>query len=69
MPELTLSPLAEDDLLEIWLFIAEDSPHEADRFLDRLLEATKRLAEFPRLGRHRPDLGPGLHRFPVGVFR
>ena len=68
MGELTLAPLAEEDLLEVWLFIAEDSPEEADRFLDRLLETGQRLAEFPRLGRLRPDLGSGLHSFPVGNY-
>ncbi len=36
MPTLTTSPEAEQDLLDIWRYIAEDSPVNADRFLDRL---------------------------------
>jgi len=36
MPTLIISPEAEQDLLDIWLYIAEDSPVNADRFLDRL---------------------------------
>ncbi len=38
---------AENDLLSIWLYIAADQPINADRFLDKLLVAIERLAEFP----------------------
>ncbi len=37
MSTLTVSPEAEQDLLEIWLYIAEDSPINADRFLERFM--------------------------------
>lgn len=36
MSNLITSPEAEADLLEIWLYIAQDSPVNADRFLDKL---------------------------------
>lgn len=32
-------PLAEEDLIEIWLYVAEDQPVNEDRLLDRLDEA------------------------------
>lgn len=32
MPTLIVSPEAEQDLLDIWLYIAEDSSVNADRF-------------------------------------
>lgn len=37
-------PLAELDLLDIWEFIAEDSPDRADEFLDRLEGTLQTLA-------------------------
>lgn len=68
MLELETSPEAEDDLLEIWLYIAEDQPINADRYLDKLQEKAQRLAEFPDLGRDRPELAKGLKSFPVDRY-
>ena len=39
MAKITYSELAEIDLIEIWQYIAEDSPVNADRFIDYLEEA------------------------------
>lgn len=36
MQSVIKSPEAEEDLIDIWLYIAEDSPVNSDRFLDRL---------------------------------
>lgn len=65
MAEVFRSPLAELDLLEIWFFIAEDSPDAADRFLDMLASKCETLADAPKIGRVREDLAPGLRSFPV----
>ena len=65
MAEVTLAPQAEQDLLEIWLYIADDQPIHADRFLDRLETAAQRLAAFTEIGTDRPELGEGLRSFPV----
>ena len=62
------SGLAEGDLVEIWLFIAKDSPDAADRFLDLLAQKCELLAGSPEMGRRRNDLGPGLRSFPVGRY-
>jgi plasmid stabilization system protein ParE len=48
-----LTAQARADLLEIWNYIAEDSPENADRVLERLYAAFKRLAETPGMGHHR----------------
>ena len=68
MPTLVLSPEAEQDLLNIWLYIAEDSSTNADRFLDRLEHKALRLAEFTEIGVDRPELTPGLKSFPVDQY-
>ena len=56
MPRLLKRPEAENDLDEIWWYIAQDSPDHADRFLDRLQERFLALADFPKMGRSRNDL-------------
>lgn len=68
MPELEVSPEAENDLLDIWLHIAKDQPLNADRYLDKLLEKAQKLSEFPDLGRARPELGDGVKSFPVDRY-
>jgi toxin ParE1/3/4 len=68
MLALETSPEAEADLVDIWLYIANDQPTNADRFLDRLQEKALKLAEFPDLGRDRPELAEGLKSFPVDRY-
>ncbi|MFB2921011.1 MULTISPECIES: type II toxin-antitoxin system RelE/ParE family toxin [Aerosakkonema] len=57
-------PLAEQDLLDIWEFIAEDSLDRADEFLDRLEGKLQTLALNPGMGRRREELLTGLRSFP-----
>ncbi len=59
---------AEDDLLDIWLYIAQDKPNAADQFLDELEAKFLLLAEQPQLGPARPDIAPGLRYFPVRSY-
>lgn len=68
MLELEISPEAENDLLETWLYIAEDQPINADRYLDKLQGKAQKLAAFPDLGRDRPELAEGLKSFPVDRY-
>ena len=46
-----------DDLDAVCLFIARDAPRYAEVFVERVLQAADRLAEFPRLGRVVPEIG------------
>ena len=62
---LLIAPEAEQDLMDIWLYIAADSPLNADNFIDRLYASAQQLAEFPLTGRARPDLGAQLYVFPL----
>lgn len=54
------TPLARRDLIEIYAFIGADNIVAADRILDRLQLSAARLADHPKLGKHRPDIAPGL---------
>jgi len=61
-----LSTLAEQDLDEIWSFVAEDaSPATADRLIDAIIDRFELLAEQPRMGRLRPEFGEGVRSFTV----
>lgn len=68
MKQVRLSQLAQTDLDEIWLFIADDSPEAADRFHDLLLSKLLLLAQQPLIGRDREDLRPNLKGFPTGNY-
>ncbi|HLK56384.1 MAG TPA: type II toxin-antitoxin system RelE/ParE family toxin [Chthonomonadaceae bacterium] len=59
---------AKRDLLEIWVYIAENSFDAADRILDTINETCQRLAEIPGMGLRREELAPGLRSFPVGKY-
>jgi len=61
-----LSSLAEQDLDEIWSYVAEDAnPTTADRLMDTIVDRFELLAEQPRMGRLRPEFGAGVRSFTV----
>lgn len=61
-----LSSLADRDLDEIWLYVAEEaSPSTADRLIDAIVDRFDILAEQPRMGRLRPEFGEGVRSFTV----
>ena len=68
MPRVLRKPLARADLLDIWNYVAEDSPAKADHLLDSINKQCQTLARFPKMGRARNELGPSLHSFPVGNY-
>jgi toxin ParE1/3/4 len=61
---------AERDYLQIWLYVAERSgqPRTADRLLRAFDKKLDLLAEFPRLGQERPELGTDVRTLPVGNY-
>ena len=70
MARIIVSPRAEDDLAEIWAYIAVESGDAgvADRWIDHLAERFEPLSEFPFMGRERAELGPGVRSFPVDDY-
>lgn len=64
MSRVRISDAAQADLDDIWLYIAADSPVNADRFLDRLVSSlTTTLAAAPLAGRARDEFEAGLRSF------
>ncbi|MDX2506045.1 MAG: type II toxin-antitoxin system RelE/ParE family toxin [Gammaproteobacteria bacterium] len=68
MPILKTSLEADQDLVDIWLYIAEDSPINADRYLDKINDTSQRLAEFKDMGTERPELAKALFCFPLDHY-
>ena len=56
MGRVVFTQSAQTDLLEAWLFIAEENQDAADRTLDSVESQAKTLSSQPRMGRARPDL-------------
>jgi len=63
-----VSDLANSDLLEVWIYVAEDSEEAADGLIDEFARLFDQLADNPGLGRLRDDLGSRLRSFPVKTY-
>lgn len=57
MAQVTWSPSSLADLEGIAEFIARDSPHYANLFIQAAVSHVEKLAEFPRSGRRVPEYG------------
>jgi len=68
LPTVKRTRQSEDDLLEIWRFIALDNPAAADRVLDRIEHTIGLLAQHPLMGPARPDLRKDLRYFVSGRY-
>jgi len=68
MPVIRRTAQAEEDLIDIWLYIAQDNPGAADHLLDEIEEKFSLLADHPQLGPARPDIAEDCRYFPVGSY-
>lgn len=63
MSLLIISREVEEDLNEIYDYLAEDNPQFAGRLIERLLAAFRSIAEMPGRGHLREDLTSRPFRF------
>jgi toxin ParE1/3/4 len=68
MAQVRTSVRAEEDMLDIWSFIAMDDPIAADKFTAHIQQKCQMLAENPRVGRLRQELGQNIRGYPVGEY-
>lgn len=68
MVQVTKKQRAEEDLDEIWFYIAKDNLAAADKLLDEIGDSCRLLAQDPFIGRSRPELAPDLRSFPVSRY-
>ena len=68
MAGIIITPAAENDLADIWLFIAKDNPQAADRVFESAQMIFDSLLEQPKIGKifesKRKKL-KGIHFFPI----
>ena len=69
MKKYVLSTGAEQDLIQIWDYIASDDIDSADHWIGKLFLAFERIARNPGIGHRREDLTqlPVLF-WPVGAY-
>ncbi len=67
MAKVFYTASAENDLLEAWLYVAEDSVTAADRMLDQIEAEAIRLLDQPLMGRERSELAPGIRSWPTST--
>jgi len=68
MPTVLVRPRALADLAEIWAYIAEGSPDQADAFIDLVDSKFQALSRRPGIGRLRPELAPDIRSLVVGRY-
>lgn len=65
MPVINKRPQAKSDLIDIWLYIADDSPQNADQYLRKIEQALQTLSEQPLMGKSRNEIYDGIRSFPI----
>jgi toxin ParE1/3/4 len=70
MKRIRVSDLAEQDLDEIWLYIAKNSGsiEIADGVIDSITETFPLFAHTPEAGTRRDEIEVDLRGFPVGSY-
>lgn len=69
MAQILLTPLATEDLQEIWVYLAENAGNEtANKFLLAVKKKCETVAEFPEMGRVRHEYLLNLRSFPFGNY-
>jgi len=71
MPQILVTPAAQEDLINLWVYIAHDNPKAADYVYQAAEETFENLVLMPRSGTlyrsKRPKLR-GLRFFPIKHF-
>jgi toxin ParE1/3/4 len=60
--------VAKADLIDVWLFIAEDNVAAADAYIERLQQFCVLIAENPLMGHDRTDIAEGVISFAVDDY-
>lgn len=70
MKRIRVSSQAEQDLDEIWLYLAKQSGsiETANGVIDSITDAFALFASTPHAGTRRDEIAPGVLGFPVGKF-
>jgi toxin ParE1/3/4 len=68
MKTIRVAERAQEDLLEIWEYIARENPESAERQLQTFRDKFELLLNHPLIGRERNEIFIGLRSFPAGRY-
>ncbi|NHC33427.1 type II toxin-antitoxin system RelE/ParE family toxin [Scytonema millei] len=68
MNRFRLSQQAEQDLEDIWAYLAQQDELLADKQIAQILDRFPMLSQFSNMGKQRNNLLPGLRSFPVQPY-
>lgn len=68
MPHVVRTQACDEDLLSIAVYIARDNLSAANTLIELFDQKFALLAEYPKLGRVRPELGRHARSMPVGNY-
>lgn len=68
MNRFRLSRQAEQDLEDIWVYLAQQDELLADKQIAQILDRFPMLSQFPDMGRQRDDLLSSLRSFPIKPY-
>lgn len=68
MAKLIIAPTAQQDLLDIFDYIARDKPAAAANWVDTIEDKCRLIATTPELGEKRPEYGSDIRSSTVGRY-
>jgi toxin ParE1/3/4 len=68
MNHFRTSNLAEKDLEDIWVYLAQQNEILADQKIAEILDKFPMLSQFPNMGKNRDELQIGLRSFPIKPY-
>jgi toxin ParE1/3/4 len=68
MRKIIKSPLAWQDQIDIWNFIAQNNPVAADKVISKLDKICFKLLEYPELGMLHEELGTKIRSISAGNY-
>lgn len=68
MTRLIIAPSAQQDLLDIYDYIARDKPIAAANWVKKIEEKCKLIAAMPEFGERRPEFGADIRSSVVGRY-
>lgn len=68
MPTVINSPAADEDMTEIWLYIAADNVVAANQFAENIKKTAELIATQPHIGVLRAALGENIRSHAIGNY-
>lgn len=68
MTRYSITPIAKQDLTEIYEYVASNNLEAAGKLIDRFTVQFEKLSKMPLTGKSRPELIPDCRSVPVGRY-